>query len=115
EAEEVKRPTRPPSTGTIQVAVATAPPGLAEGGHGHVLLLRDRLFGVAASHLFLLSNAIPEIGIRVWWEDERRSQWRTPAAMESVKQVQALRRGDGTEAAAVRPRWARTRRRFPTP
>jgi hypothetical protein len=28
EAEEVKRPTRPPSTGTIQVAVATATPVL---------------------------------------------------------------------------------------
>src|ERR1700689_1688739 len=35
--------------------------GLAEGGHGHVLLLRDRLFGVAASHLLLLSDVISEI------------------------------------------------------
>src|SRR5262252_7075986 len=39
EAEEVNRPTRPPSNGTIQVAVATATPVL-EGRHGHVLLLR---------------------------------------------------------------------------
>jgi hypothetical protein len=35
--------------------------------------------------------------------------------MESAKRARALHRGDGTEAAAVRPRWARTRRRFPAP
>src|SRR5580700_2873459 len=56
EAEEVKTPTWPPSSGTIQVAVATATPVLRKGGHGHVLLLRDRLSGVAASHVLLLSK-----------------------------------------------------------